>query len=104
MTSGDSETPKMDQRRRMMNSNQPIEQGNAYLNKFQLVPAKDSFREALTNDPRSAEARVGLARIQLLREQTEEGVRLINEALEIQPANADALALKGISFMQKEDW
>lgn len=88
----------------MTSTGQLMEEGKTYLNKFQFVPAEHSFQQALNQDPHSAEARVGLARIQLLKEQTEEGVRFLNEALEIQPSNAEALALKGISFMQKKDW
>jgi tetratricopeptide (TPR) repeat protein len=81
-----------------------MEQGNKHFNQFEFAIAENNYRSAIKENPRSVEARVGLARIELLKEHYEQGLRFINEALEIQPSNAEALALKGVSFMQKREW
>lgn len=88
----------------MNSSTQLIEEGKQLLNKLQFSPAENSFEKALKQNPRSVDARIGLARIRFVKEEIEPGVRFINEALEIQPENAEALSLKGVASMQKQAW
>jgi tetratricopeptide (TPR) repeat protein len=87
-----------------MNSTQFIEKGMQQLNDLQFSQAAETFTNALMQDPRSVKARTGLARIDFVKGEYKDADRLISEVLEIEPSNAEGLALKGVSSMQKESW
>src|SRR5437667_12783386 len=80
------------------------EQGKEFFNKLKLAEAEKSFQSALKADGNSIEARIGLARICILRKKTSEGESLLNDALQLAPQDAEALALRGLLFMQSELW
>jgi superkiller protein 3 len=87
-----------------MSSTQFIEKGMQQLNNLQFSQATESFENALKKDPRSVKARTELARINFAQKKYEQADRFIDEALKIQPSNAEGLALKGVSSMEKESW
>jgi tetratricopeptide (TPR) repeat protein len=88
----------------MDTSTQLIEEGNQHLKKLGFSVAENNFEKALKQDPHSVGARIGLARIHLMKNQPEQATNLINEILEIQPENAEGLALKAVFCMQKSSW
>jgi tetratricopeptide (TPR) repeat protein len=88
----------------MNTSTEYIEKGIEQLNNLQFSSAAGSFEQALKRDRHSVDARIGLARIHFVKQEYEQAAQFINEALRIQPSNAEALALKGVSSMQNEKW
>ncbi|MCI0415220.1 tetratricopeptide repeat protein [bacterium] len=88
----------------MNTATQMIEQGKQELNNLQFMAAGNAFEKALKKDPQSVDARIGLARIRMLKEERKEGARLVEEALKLAPQNAEALALKGVTCMQSKAW
>lgn len=81
-----------------------LQQAKGLMNALQFEPAQKLFEKALESEPQSVDARIGLGRLALIRNETDQGVQLLDEALRMQPQNAEALALKGVSRMQIEDW
>ncbi len=83
---------------------QLIEQGKTFMETLRLAKAEDCFRKALHKDTRSAAALVWLGRLALMREQSAEGNRLLDEALAIEPNQPEAMALKATDCMQRGDF
>ena len=81
-----------------------LQQGKDLMSGLQFQPAQKLFEKVLESEPQSVDARVWLGRLALIRNQKDQGVQLLDEALKLQPGNAEALALKGVSKMQAEDW
>src|SRR5262245_55443416 len=88
----------------MGTSTQLIDAGKNQLNNLQFSLAEKSFVTALNQYPRSVDARIELARISFIQGEPVQAANFINEVLEIQPNNAEGMALKGVSEMQKGDW
>jgi tetratricopeptide (TPR) repeat protein len=88
----------------MTTSTQFIEKGIQQLNNLEFSSAADSFEKALKHDSGSVDARIGLAKISFAKNEPDQAARYVNEALQIQPSNAESLALKGVASMQKESW
>lgn len=88
----------------MTTSAEVLQQAKGLMNALQFESAQKLFEKALESEPQSVDARIGLGRLALIRNETDHGVQLLDEALRIQPQNAEALALKGVSRMQVEDW
>jgi tetratricopeptide (TPR) repeat protein len=88
----------------MNTSIQLIEEGNLHLNKLQFSPAENNFEKALKQNPNSVNARIGMARIRFMKNKPEQAMNFVNEVLEIQPENAEGLALKGVFCIQKKLW
>lgn len=85
-------------------ASESIQQAKSLMNALQFSSAQRLFENALQVDPQSVEARIGLGRLALMRNEKELGEKYLDEVLFTQPTNAEALALKGISRMQDEDW
>ena len=81
-----------------------ITQGIEQMKKLQFRKAENSFHEALKSDSRSVKARIWLARLLLLKKEVPEALRHVDAALQAQPNQADAIALKGmIRLIEKKD-
>jgi len=87
-----------------MSSAEYLQQANQLMSVLQFQNAEKLYQKVLETEPKSIDARVGLGRLALIRHQTDQGVQLLEEALRLQPNHAEALALKGVSRMQAEDW
>ena len=88
-----------------MNSNtERIEEANEHIQHFKFTEAEKDFRDALAEDPTAIPAKVGLARILLLKKAPSDAIEILNQVLETHPANAEAIALKAIVFMMQRDW
>jgi tetratricopeptide (TPR) repeat protein len=55
-------------------------------------------------DPRSVAALVGLSRLALLERRADDALARLDQALALQPENADALSLRGIYWMQRGEF
>ena len=88
----------------MSTAPQMIEQGKMELSKMQFTAAETSFQNALNAEKKSVEARIGLARISLLKGEKDKSQSLVDEALKFAPENAEALSLKGVACMQRKMW
>jgi tetratricopeptide (TPR) repeat protein len=88
----------------MTTSAELIQQGKAFMNGLQFQPAQKLFEKVLETEPKSVDARIGLGRLALISNQKDQGVKFLDEALQLHPNHAEALALKGVSKMQEEDW
>lgn len=78
--------------------------GNEQMRKLQFAEAEKSFRKAIELDSRSADALAALARLALMKKESEKARELLDRALSFHPHNALALAVKGIYFMDAEDF
>src|ERR1700722_14581858 len=83
---------------------QSMAMGNRAMEMLRFLEAERCFREALRQDPESAGALAGLARLALIGNKLDEGRQLLDRALLLHPACAEVLALKGVYFMQREDF
>jgi tetratricopeptide (TPR) repeat protein len=88
----------------MATAKQFSEQGNEHLNKLQFGEAEKCFQSALKADANSIGARIGVARICILRKKNNEAENLVNDALQLAPQDADALCLRGLLYMRNEQW
>src|ERR1043166_1478664 len=88
----------------MTTSAELLQQGKALMNGLQFQPAQKLFEKVLETEPKSVDARIGLGRLALISNKKDQGVKFLDEALQLQPNHAEALALKGVSKMQEEDW
>lgn len=88
----------------MTTSTEFIQQGKDLMGKLKFMEAEDRFKKALEADSRSADALVWLGKLSLMKDQKEEGLRLIDQALTYQPRHAEALATKGIYYIQIADY
>jgi len=88
----------------MTTSAELLQQGKALMNGLQFQPAQKLFEKVLETEPKSVDARIGLGRLALINNKKDQGVKFLDEALQLQPNHAEALALKGVSKMQEEDW
>jgi tetratricopeptide (TPR) repeat protein len=68
-----------------------VELGDSAFRRGELVSAEDRYQRALDAQPGAVRPRVGLARVALARDQTEEARRLAEEALAREPEQAEAL-------------
>jgi tetratricopeptide (TPR) repeat protein len=75
-----------------------IEKARALLEANKISEAEGQLRQAIALDKRSVIARVELARILGAGGRNAESIKLIDEALGLDPGNAEALALKGLSL------
>lgn len=88
----------------MSTTTELIQEGKQLMEKLRFPEAEQRFKKALESDSRSADALVWLGRLALMKEQPQEGLRLLDEALRYAPNHAEALALKGIHHMKSEDY
>lgn len=79
-------TPELTQAKLVMS-------GQAYMGTGQIDDAESQFRAALETAPNLAEAKLGLARIDALRNRTDEARRSVDEVLATSPDNLEALLL-----------
>jgi putative PEP-CTERM system TPR-repeat lipoprotein len=79
-------TPELTQAKLVMS-------GQAYMGTGQIDDAENQFRAALETAPNLAEAKLGLARIDALRNRTDEARRSVDEVLATSPDNLEALLL-----------
>lgn len=67
--------------------------GQAYIGTGQIDDAENQFRAALETAPDLAEAKLGLARVDAVRNRTDEARRMVDEVLAASPDNLEALLL-----------
>jgi cellulose synthase operon protein C len=79
-------TPELTQAKLVMS-------GQAYMGTGQIDDAENQFRAALESAPNLADAKLGLARIDALRNRTDEARRSVEEVLSTSPDNLEALLL-----------
>ena len=79
-------TPELTQAKLVMS-------GQAYMGTGQIDDAENQFRAALESAPNLADAKLGLARIEALRNRTDEARRSVEEVLRTSPDNLEALLL-----------
>jgi tetratricopeptide (TPR) repeat protein len=87
-----------------MASTDLVAQGKALIQKNKLEEARQLFRQAVSETGTSNEALVWLAWFAFMEGHKEEGMRLLNQALEKQPFDAFGLALKGTSQLMEGDF
>jgi tetratricopeptide (TPR) repeat protein len=88
----------------MNTTSRMIEEASQQVQHFKFSDAENSFRNALEQDPTAIAGQIGLARILLLKNETAEGLNILNQALTTQPENSEALALKAVVSMMQKDW
>jgi putative PEP-CTERM system TPR-repeat lipoprotein len=79
-------TPELTQAKLVMS-------GQAYIGTGQIDDAENQFRAALETAPNLAEAKLGLARVDAIRNRTDEARRMVDEVLATSPDNLEALLL-----------
>jgi tetratricopeptide (TPR) repeat protein len=84
-----------------MNAIQLIEEGKQFAAKLELENAEAKFSNALNSDPGSIDARIWLGKVALMRGQSNVASNFLKETLAIQPKDAEALALQGVSELQQ---
>jgi protein O-GlcNAc transferase len=84
-----------------MNATQLIEEGKQFAAKLELENAEAKFNKVLNSDPGSIDARIWLGKVALMKGQSEVASNFLKEALAIEPKDAEALALQGVSELQK---
>jgi len=88
----------------MASADRLINEAQSALQKLRFAEAGKLYHDALKIDPHSLEAKVGLGRLELMRENEEAGLKLLDEVLDSAPHYAEALALKGINALRKGDY
>ncbi|HSE41908.1 MAG TPA: tetratricopeptide repeat protein [Acidobacteriota bacterium] len=84
-----------------MNAAQLMEEGINFVRNFNLKDAEECFWRVLAIDSYSAEAIIWLGRIAYMQGEVEKGDRLMDKVLSMNPVEAQALALRGISEVEK---
>ena len=79
-----------------------VTRANGLLSSLQFSEAEQCLQKAIALDPSSVAALVGLARLALLNRGSEDALKWLDRALSLQADCADALALKGIWWMQQK--
>ena len=86
-----------------MNAIQWIEEGKQFAAKLELENAEAKFNKALNSDPGSIDARIWLGKVALMKGQSDVASNFLKEALAIEPKDAEALALQGVSELLKRN-
>src|SRR5260370_36261846 len=76
-----------------------MQEARAFLDQNKPDVAIDKFHEAMSADPNHLESRIELAQLLVSRYRFKESHRPIDEALQIDPANLEGLALKGANLV-----
>ena len=84
----------------MTTSVELVTRANELMTRLQFTKAQECFQQALVLDARSVGALVGLGRLALLKQAGDDARALLDRALAVHPNHAEALAVKGIYWMQ----
>ena len=88
----------------MTTSLELVTRANGLLSRLQFSEAEECLRKAIAMDCRSTAALVGLGRLALLMRCVDDALPPIDRALLLQPDCAEALAVKGICWMQRKEY
>jgi tetratricopeptide (TPR) repeat protein len=81
-----------------------ITRAKGLLSRLQFAEAEECYQKAIALDSRSTAALVGLGRLALLNQRADDALPLLDWALLLQPDCAEALAVKGICWMQQKEF
>jgi len=81
-----------------------ITRANGLLGRLQFSEAEECLQKAVALDSRSTGALIGLGRLALLKRRADDALPLLDRALLLQPNCAEALAVKGICWMQQKEY
>ncbi|MBI1790251.1 MAG: tetratricopeptide repeat protein [Acidobacteria bacterium] len=81
-----------------------IKRGKELVEEARFDEAREYFQQLRSQREHYVEATVWLGRLALMGDQSEEGIRYLEEALRLKPDHAEALALKGAYYLQREQY